>query len=74
MAEVARKAGRREERAVMALSSFMFEMDPNAFLERKEKVGFFFERRIGIFQNTPLLSKFYFLKHQILVFYKKCTF
>ena len=37
MAEVARKAGRREERAVMALSSFMFEMDPNAFLERKEK-------------------------------------
>ena len=71
MAEVARKAGRREERAVMALSSFMFEMDPNAFLERKEKVGFFFERRIGIFQNTPLL---YFLKHQILVVYKQCTF
>ena len=73
MAEVARKAGRREERAVMALSSFMFEMDPNAFLERKEKVGFF-ERRIGIFQNTPLLSKFYFLKHQILVVYEQCTF
>ena len=73
MAEVARKAGRREERAVMALSSFMFEMDPNAFLERKEKVGFF-ERRIGIFQNTPLLSEFYLLKHQILVVSKQCTF
>ena len=53
MAEVARKAGRREERAVMALSSFMFEMDPNAFLERKEKVGFFFLRGGLVFSRIP---------------------